>query len=173
MVSFSRFSTESAYHDGLPMGDELANASEALLYTIEDASNYARGKVPDPVPDHECSEGPTRSCMQKGRFLVEARVSYVDGAGTPVRDAPARVEEVGLGDTASLFHFFDRSNPELLIKILDGCGVNGKYWVFGSAATDLDWSVLVTDNATGVTLPYHRNSTNPLINDAAAFPCWP
>ncbi len=170
---FTRFSTESAYHDGLPMGDELANASEALLYTIEDASNYARAKVPDPVPDHECTAGPTRSCMQKGRFLVEARVSYVDGAGTRVHDAPARVEEVGLGDTASLFHFFDRSNPELLIKVLDGCGVNGKYWVFGSAATDLDWSVLVTDNAIGVTLPYHRDSTNPLINDAAAFSCWP
>ena len=51
--------------------------------------------------------------------------------------------------------------------------MNGKYWVFGSAATDLDYSVLVTDNATGVTLPYRRNGANPLINDAEAFPCWP
>ena len=170
---FRRFSTHPEHHDGLPMGDELANAAEALLYTVEDASNYSPTKVPDPAPDHECAEGRTRSCMQKGRFLVEARVSYVDGAGTPVNDAPARVEDVGLGDTSSLFHFFDRSNPELLVKILDGCGVNGKYWVFGSAATDLDYSVLVTDNATGVTLPYRRNGANPLINDAEAFPCWP
>ena len=171
--NYSRFSTYPARHDGLPMGDELANAAEALLYTVEDASNYSPTKVPDPAPDHECGEGPTRSCMQKGRFLVEARVSYVDGAGTPVNDAPARVEDVGLGDTSSLFHFFDKSNPELLVKVLDGCGVNGKYWVFGSAATDLDYSVLVTDNATGVTLPYRRNGANPLINDAEAFPCWP
>ena len=173
MGNYSRFSTYPAHHDGLPMGDELANAAEALLYTVEDASNYSPTKVPDPAPDHECAEGPTRSCMQKGRFLVEARVSYVDAAGTPVSDAPARVEDVGLGDTSSLFHFFDRSNPELLVKVLDGCGVNGKYWVFGSAATDLDYSVLVTDNATGVTLPYRRNGANPLINDAEAFPCWP
>ena len=171
--NYSRFSTYPAHHDGLPMGDELANAAEALLYTVEDASNYSPTKVFDPAPDHECAEGPTRSCMQKGRFLVEARVSYVDAAGTPVNDAPARVEDVGLGDTSSLFHFFDRSNPELLVKVLDGCGVNGKYWVFGSAATDLDYSVLVTDNATGVTLPYRRNGANPLINDAEAFPCWP
>ena len=171
--NYSRFSTYPAHHDGLPMGDELANAAEALLYTVEDASNYSPTKVPDPAPDHECAEGPTRSCMQKGRFLVEARVSYADGAGTPVNDAPARVEDVGLGDASSLFHFFDRSNPELLVKVLDGCGVNGKYWVFGSAATDLDYSVLVTDNATGVTLPYHRSGANPLINDAEAFPCWP
>ena len=171
--NYSRFSTYPAHHDGLPMGDELANAAEAILYTVEDASNYSPTRVPDPAPDHECAEGPTRSCMQKGRFLVEARVSYVDAAGTPVNDAPARVEDVGLGDTSSLFHFFDRSNPELLVKVLDGCGVNGKYWVFGSAATDLDYSVLVTDNATGVTLPYRRNGANPLINDAEAFPCWP
>ena len=171
--NYSRFSAGSAHHDGLPMGDKNANAAEALLYTVEDASNYSPTRVPDPAPDHECAEGPTRSCMQKGRFLVEARVSYVDAAGTPVNDAPARVEDVGLGDTSSLFHFFDRSNPELLVKVLDGCGVNGKYWVFGSAATDLDYSVLVTDNATGVTLPYRRNGANPLINDAEAFPCWP
>ena len=170
---FGRFSAGSAHHDGLPMGDEDANAAEALLYTVEDASNYSPTRVPDPAPDHDCAEGPTRSCMQKGRFLVEARVSWVDAAGTPVNDAPARVEDVGLGDTSSLFHFFDRSNPELLVKVLDGCGVNGKYWVFGSAATDLDYSVLVTDNATGVTLPYRRNGANPLINDAEAFPCWP
>ena len=171
--NYSRFSAGSAHHDGLPMGDENANAAEALLYTVEDASNYSPTRVPDPAPDHDCAEGPTRSCMQKGRFLVEARVSWVDAAGTPVNDAPARVEDVGLGDTSSLFHFFDRSNPELLVKVLDGCGVNGKYWVFGSAATDLDYSVLVTDNATGVTLPYRRNGANPLINDAEAFPCWP
>ena len=171
--NYGRFSAGFAHHDGLPMGDESANAAEILLYTIEDASNYSPTKVPDPAPDHDCAEGPTRSCMQKGRFLVEARVSYVDSAGTPVNDAPARVEDVGLGDTSSLFHFFDRSNPELLVKVLDGCGVNGKYWVFGSAATDLDYSVLVTDNATGVTLPYRRNGANPLINDAEAFPCWP
>ena len=169
--NYGRFSAGFAHHDGLPMGDESANAAEILLYTIEDASNYSPTKVPDPAPDHDCAEGPTRSCMQKGRFLVEARVSYVDSAGTPVNDAPARVEDVGLGDTSSLFHFFDRSNPELLVKVLDGCGVNGKYWVFGSAATDLDYSVLVTDNATGVTLPYRRNGANPLINDAEAFPC--
>ena len=171
--NYGRFSTHPEHHDGLPMGDENANAAEALMYTIEDASNYSPTRVPDPAPEHECAEGPTRSCMQKGRFLVEARVSWVDGAGTPVNDAPARVEDVGLGDTSSLFHFFDRSNPELLVKVLDGCGVNGKYWVFGSAATDLDYSVLVTDNATGVTLPYRRNGANPLINDAEAFPCWP
>ncbi len=59
------------------------------------------------------------------------------------------------------------------LKKLDGCSVAGKYSVFGSAATDLDWSVLVTDNATRVTLPYRRNSRNPLVADVAALPCHP
>lgn len=172
-AGFSRFSVHPEHYDGLPMGDETANASDALLYTIEDASNYSPTKVRDPAPDYECAGSPTRACMQNGRFGVEARVSYVDPSGARVNDASASTRDVLLGDTASLFHFFDESNPELLVKVLDGCGVNGKYWVFGSAATDLDWSLLVTDNATGVTLPYRRNSRNPLINDAAAFPCHP
>ncbi len=60
-------------------------------------------------------------------------------------------------------------------------------WIAGSAAVlalsagaahaQPLWSVSEAqrafDDAAGVTLPYYRNSGNPLINDAAAFPCNP
>ncbi len=173
---FDRFSTE-AVHDGLKMGSSSANAAKALLYTIEDASNYAPTKVRDPRQKYNCTESATNVCLQSGRFKVEGRVSYRDHkTGNYVDNQKAKVKKAmlnGTNKTSSLFYFFNETNPELLIKVVNACGVNGKYWVFGSAATDLDYSVIVTDNATGVTLPYYRNARDPLINDTGAFPCHP
>ncbi len=173
---FDRFSTE-AVHDGLKMGSGQANAAKALLYTIEDASNYAPTKVRDPRQKYSCTESATNVCLQSGRFKVEGRVSYRDHkTGEYVNNQKAKVKKAqlnGTTKTSSLFYFFNETNPELLIKVVNACGVNGKYWVFGSAATDLDYSVIVTDNATGVTLPYYRNARDPLINDTGAFPCHP
>ncbi len=169
---FHRFSTNLAYK-GVKVGSSEANASEALLYTIEEASNYAETKVKDSVFDYECSESEYNVCLQSARFHVEVQVFYKNSSGDQVSQK-ARVKKALLNSTnktSSLFYFFSESNPELLVKVIDGCDVNGKYWVFGSAGTDLDYSVFVTDNATGIRRPYHRNSTNPLINDASAFPC--
>ncbi len=45
---WNRFSSESLQY-GLQMGSSQANAAKALLYTIEDASNYAPTKVKDPA----------------------------------------------------------------------------------------------------------------------------
>ena len=172
---FSRFSSD-AFHEGLRMGSIEANASEALLYTIEDASNYSPTIVRDRVPAWECTEDGHRACLQDGRFLVEARVSFTRSSGERVVDRAVGVKEAMLNGppkTASLFWFFAEDNPELLVKVVNGCHVTGRYWVFGSAATDLDYSVLVTDNATGVTMTWRRDSSDPLINDTAAFPCDP
>ncbi len=176
-TKFYRFSSESGHYDGLKMGSDGADAAKALLYTIEDASNYAPTKVRDVQPNYECTEGETNVCLQGGRFKVEGRVSYTNQTtGEYVNNQKAKVKNAmvnGIRKTSSLFYFFNEVNPELMVKVIDGCGVNGKYWVFGSAATDLDYSVIVTDNATGVTLPYYRNVGNPLINDIGAFPCHP
>lgn len=48
-----------------------------------------------------------------------------------------------------LFWFFDRTNPELLVKIIDGCSLNGHAWVFFSAGTNVGFTVRVTDTLTG------------------------
>ena len=33
----------------------------------------------------------------------------------------------------------------MLVKIVDGCAINGHWWVFGSAATDLRYQLVVDD----------------------------
>ncbi len=83
------------------------------------------------------------------------------------------MKDAVIGDEASLFYFFEFDNVELLVKVLDACGVNGKYWVFGSAATDLEYTIEIEDMAMarGQKKTYSRNSANPLINDTNAFAC--
>ncbi len=43
----------------------------------------------------------------------------------------------GATNESGLFWFFDDDNWEMLVKVLDGCGTNGHFWVFLAAATDV------------------------------------
>ena len=72
---------------------------------------------------------------------------------------------------AGLFWFFDRGNPEALIKVLDGCAYNGHRWVFFAPVSDLGLHLqIVGPNKTWTyTNPVGR--TAPTAADTAAFPC--
>ena len=37
---------------------------------------------------------------------------------------------------SGLFYFFGASNLEMLIKVLNACGLNDRYWVFFAATTN-------------------------------------
>ena len=80
-----------------------------------------------------------------------------------------------LGDSAAIFYFFQPSNPELLVKVLDGCNHNGHWWVFGSAATDLDYRIEVHriggPNREGWIREYELTRHHPPLSDTSAVPC--
>ena len=46
-------------------------------------------------------------------------------------------------DESGLLYFFDRDNAEVLVKVLDGCGVNGHRWVFVAPLTTLAFNLYV------------------------------
>jgi hypothetical protein len=64
---------------------------------------------------------------------------------------------------SGLFYFFASSNIEMLIKVINGCGLSNTYWVFFAATTNVQFTVTVVDVTTGKTKVYF----NPL-NQAAA-----
>ena len=74
------------------------------------------------------------------------------------------------GETA-LFWFFSPDNTELVVKVLDGCAINQRYWVFASAATDLAFTLTVTDLENDTTRTYENLAGEPAtaINDTDAF----
>lgn len=111
-----------------------------------------------------CVPGPNRLCLRNGRF--EVRVAWQTqqgnaGAGTAVQLTP---------DTG-YFWFFNPANVEMVIKVLNACGLNGSYWVFAGGLTNQRAEITVTDTATGI----ERRYTNPLgtpfqpLQDTAAF----
>ena len=45
---------------------------------------------------------------------------------------------------------------EVIVKIVDGRTVNGKFWVFYGALSNLEYTLTVTDSVTGATRTYHN-----------------
>lgn len=83
------------------------------------------------------------------------------GTGTPV----ALTRETGY------FWFFSPTNVELVVKVLAGCGVNDRFWVFAGGLTDLDVTLTVTDDETGESKVYRNPQGRPFapLQDTGAF----
>ena len=105
-------------------------------------------------------------CLQNGRYSVTSEFS------TPQGDA-GQGNQGGFTDETGYFWFFSQDNVEVLIKVLNGCGINDKYWVFIAGLTNVRVQLEVTDTQTGET----KSWTNPLnrnfqpIEDTTFFSC--
>ena len=110
----------------------------------------------------------TRACLNFRRFAVEATYDATAYGGSTGTAAP-RLES----DESIKFSFFRPENLELFVKVIDGCGTNGHYWLFASGLTNLGVSLRVTDTSTG-TVYTHDNPSgqtfSPLL-DIEAFAC--
>ena len=73
-------------------------------------------------------------------------------------------------DTGYLW-FFQSSNVEIVVKVLNGCGINNRYWVFAGGLTDVNVDLIVTDYATGLVRAYTNPQKTPFqpIQDTSAF----
>ena len=54
----------------------------------------------------------------------------------------------GTSDTGQ-FWFFSSQNVEMVVKVLNGCGFNQRYWVFAGGLTNVQVTLTVTDMANG------------------------
>lgn len=101
------------------------------------------------------------------RFMVKiVGVSNhpTDGFATPVRFG---------SQESAFFWFYDDQNFEVMIKVLNGCGVNGKWWVFAGALTNQAYHIVVVDTVNWAERHYYNTEgTNAqAITDTNAFPC--
>jgi plastocyanin len=117
-----------------------------------------------------CIAGPETLCVNGGRFQVEVAWRIPDGStgagkAVPIPSAP----------DSGLFYFFNTSNIEMLLKVLNACGLNQRYWVFFAATTNVELAVVVTDTQTGQTRSYFNplNRPAPPVQDTDAFPTCP
>jgi len=87
-----------------------------------------------------CTPDANSLCLNNGRFRVTAawQTSTGSGLGTAIP---------GTSDTGQ-FWFFSSQNVEMVVKVLNGCGFNQRYWVFAGGLTNVQVTLTVTD-ATG------------------------
>ncbi len=141
----------SATGDTPPTGKAIPSPIAA----IEPATDSARA----PGKNGSCIPSLTRMCLSQNRFSLE--ITWRDYAGT---SGSAQVVPMGSEDSG-LFWFFDSQNWEMLVKVLDACDVNGRFWLLAAATTDVEYTLRVTDTATGV----FREYFNPLGTAAPAL----
>lgn len=120
------------------------------------------------APSGACIPSDTALCLNQGRFKVEATFQ---ASGQPVGTAKV----VKLTDETGYFWFFSSTNVEAVVKVLNGCGVNQRYWVFAGGLTNVQVTLTVTDTEDGSSKTY----TNPIntsfkpIQDTGAFATCP
>ncbi len=118
-------------------------------------------------PPASCVANSHTLCLSQGRFAVTA--SFTDAPqGLPVQAAA-----VPLTADTGYFWFFDPANVELVVKVLDGCAVNGHSWVFAGGLTNVNVLLQVIDTETG-TMQSYSNALGTAfqpIQDSSAFPC--
>ncbi len=95
-----------------------------------------------------CTPGPDHLCLNDGRF--KAQVNW----RVPSQGTSGIGTAVSLTSDTGYFWFFNDTNVELVIKVLDGRGFNGKFWVFYGALSDVEYTMTVTDTATGSVKSY-------------------
>lgn len=72
---------------------------------------------------------------------------------------------IGQNDVYGYFSIPDVSgnagNPEVIVKMVDATGIGQNYWVFYGCMTDLEYTVSVKENATGMVKTYSKDAGKP------------
>ncbi len=114
-----------------------------------------------------CVTAGTVLCLNNGRFRVTAgwQSPTASGNGTAVQ----------LTTDTGYFWFFNSANVEMVIKVLNACALNSKYWVFAGGLTNVLVTVTVTDTQTGAVQTYINPQSTAFqpIQDTSAFSTCP
>jgi ELWxxDGT repeat protein len=138
---------------GPPPREELRGRAAPLPFARVDATSAAA-----------CQPGPARLCLLGERFAVEAEWRDFEGNAGVGGATPWP------GGESGTFWFFDPANVELIVKVLDGTSVNGRYWLYYGALSNVEYRVTVTDTLTGTVRVYvNPPGTYASVGDVDAF----
>jgi hypothetical protein len=130
--------------------------------------SHAVGAITDGQTNAEpCLSSSTSVCVHNTRFRVSVDWSTITAAGPAIGHL--------LGGDSAAFSFFNVDNKELMVKVLDGCRVNDRFWVFSSGLTNVEVLITVTDTQTGRIRRYFNplNKPFPPVQDVSAFATCP
>jgi hypothetical protein len=120
------------------------------------------------VASGSCSPSTQALCLNNDRFKVQSHFL------TPFASSGAASGVKLTSDTGYLF-FFSPSNVEAVIKVLNACPVNNRYWVFAGGLTDVRTIITVTDTQRSAVKTYinPRGTAFAPVQDTSAFATCP
>lgn len=151
----------------LNYGSSNQGASWTNLTTLFPTSPpVALGVRVDPLTP-TCTPTAKAMCLGGGRFKVEATYATSSASG--------QADAVRLTDDTGYLWFFSSTNVETVIKVLNACPVNNRFWVFAGGLTDQRVDLKVTDTKTGAVRTYINPIGTPFqpIQDTSAFATCP
>jgi hypothetical protein len=128
-------------------------------------------QVVPPSATAPCVADADTACLQNGRLAVEVDWQTSNASG---RAAVMSFEgKRAATNESAFFFFFGATNFEIGVKVLDGCGINDRFWVYIGGLTDQGYTVRVRDTQTGRKKTYtnavgHVSST---VTDVGALAC--
>jgi len=136
---------------GSSLPDSLTVIGDRLYFAADDGlTGRELWSLPVTAPA-TCQPTASRLCLNGGRFQVEA-------AWHDFQSRQGTGQAVPLTADTGYFWFFDPANVETVLKVLDGRGVNGHFWTFYGALSNVGYDLTVTDTQTGAA----RRYSNPL-----------
>jgi hypothetical protein len=141
------------YHNPAGQFASLADVEAFFDPILDPPPPTSPPNVVIPTPVVGClplTADPTSLCLGSGHFTVS--VQFTD----PRTGTTGPAKAVPLTSDTGAFWFFDDANLELMIKVLDGRAINGKFWVFYGALSDVDYTITVTRPETGEVKTYHN-----------------
>lgn len=168
--AFAGTPEEALRSPGADSETEAASAAIAadLLRLVDPRGARRESSFPEPARAEAaaCAPNATRLCLNDGRFEVRVTWTTPDGRS-------GEGQAVSLTSDTGYFWFFSASNVELVVKVVAGCPLNGRTWVFAGGLTNVKVVMTVTHAASGTVKTY----TNPQgtafapIQDTDAFDC--
>jgi len=115
-----------------------------------------------------CEPDATTMCLNASRFRVTADWRKADGT-------TGQGQAVALTPDSGYFWFFNPANIEVVVKVLNACSVNDRYWVFGAGLTNVEVTLRVVDTFSGSAKTYANSlgTAYQPIQDASAFATCP
>lgn len=142
------------------LGNDQVGAQDATVVGSVPALTF-------PVTTLPCTNSPTNICLHS-RFDVHATWQTTSDEGPAMR-APLTTVQSGI------FWFFNAINWEVMLKVIDGCSFNNRYWVFSAATTNVAYRLEVFDREAGANKVYfnYAGPPAPAVTDTQAFATCP
>ena len=160
-------------HGGVELVDAGFQAEQAPATSSARVEPVSRAPVKVTLPvtaggDAECEPKPVTTL--RGGYTVNMCVEHLKDDETVVEV----VKDYELdSEQSAILYFFDRNNAEVLIKVLDGCGINGYRWVFVAPVTTLAFNLSIEPPGGGTPWTHDNrlNQTAAAKSDIKAFAC--